>query len=393
MVYLIGIGMGTDATITSGALNIIEKADLIIGARRLLDVPAVAFRDVTKVPEYMSDKIAQIIEESDADSIAIILSGDSSFYSGALKLQEALKESNHDIEIVPGISSYSYMCSRVGFAMQDVEPFSAHGRECDPVRAVMGGKKAFFLTGGDDTPANICRQLSDAGLGSLKVYVGERLSYPNENITDDIADNIKDMEFEPLAVMIAEAAAIYNRKTPGIPDTEFVRGKVPMTKRAVRMSAVSMMDITDSDICWDIGAGTGSVSIEMALFARRVYSVEKNVEAVSLLHQNKEKFCRYNMVVVPGDAEEVIDDLPAPDKIFIGGSSGKIAEILDAAESAKTVCITAVTIETIENAVRELETRDFETDIMQIQASNIIKRGKYHMFDAENPVFIVLGRK
>jgi len=393
MVYLIGIGMGTEATITGRAHNIIEKADMIIGAKRLLEVPAVEFRDVPKIPEYLSDKIAQIIEESDAEYIAIILSGDSSFYSGALKLQDALEGSEHNIEIVPGISSYSYMCSKVGFAMQDVVPFSAHGRACDPVRAVMCGKKAFFLTGGDDTPANICRQLSEAGLGNLKIYVGEKLSYPDENITIDIADNIKNMEFEPLAVMITEMASVYNRQTPGIPDTEFIRGKVPMTKRAIRMSVVSMMDITDSDICWDIGAGTGSVSIEMALFARRVYSVEKNVEAISLLHQNKDKFCRYNMVVVPGDAEEVITDLPSPDKIFIGGSSGKIAEILDAAKEVRTVCITAVTLETIETAVKELEKRNFEAEIVQMQVSNVIKRGKYHMFDAENPVFIVLGRK
>ena len=189
--------------------------------------------------------------------------------------------------MLPGVSSVQLLSARLGLPWQDWNLVSAHGADCDPVAAVSVGRPAFFLTGGALGPGEICRRLSAAGLGELSVTVGENLSYPEERIESGTAAEFAGRTFAPLSVLLAEAAPTLPRRAPGIPDGEFQRSKVPMTKQEVRSAILGKLSVGPEDVCWDVGAGTGGVSVELALQARSVWAVERDVEALELLRSNE----------------------------------------------------------------------------------------------------------
>ena len=196
---------------------------------------------------------------------AVVYSGDTGFYSGAKGLLPLLREREIPARVLPGISSVQLLSARLERPWQDWVLVSAHGTDCDVVRAVMRGKPAFFLTGGLLGPAEICGRLAESGLGGLPVTVGEKLSYPDESITSGTAEQLAGRSFSSLSVLLAEAAPRMERRGPGFPDGAFLRGDVPMTKQEVRAAALAKLAVRPGDIFWDVGAGTGSVSVELAL--------------------------------------------------------------------------------------------------------------------------------
>ena len=188
--------------------------------------------------------------------------------------------------------------------------------------------------------------------------------------------------------------------TPGLPDEWFQRGSgasgkvVPMTKREVRALALSQLCLTKDAVCWDVGAGTGSVSIEIALQARngKVYAIEKNGDALDLLKENRIRFHTKNLEVVPGGAPEVCRELPAPTHVFIGGSSGNLREIIALAlekNPAVRIIVTAVTLESLaemNNIVREFSFT--EADITSLTAARSREAGPYHLMIGQNPIYL-----
>ncbi len=137
-----------------------------------------------------------------------------------------------------------------------------------------------------------------------------------------------------------------------MPDESFIRGNVPMTKSEVRSISLSKLQLEPHDIVYDIGAGTGSVAVEIALQIPHgcVYAVEKNPEALSLLEQNKAQLGADCMNIVSGTAPDICKELPAPNKVFIGGSSGNMKEILSLLLEKNPdvrIVITAISIETL----------------------------------------------
>ena len=397
MIYVIGMGMGAKGLRTLAAQEALEQVDLIIGAKRLLE----DLEDELcprRIAEYRSDAIVELLQKEKFEKAAILLSGDLSFYSGARKLREDILETRiqikHPMEIIPGISSLSYMCMLLNLPMQDVAIYSAHGQDCDVVSAVMQGKVSFFLTGGENTTSKLCQDLCDAGLGDLIVAVGEDLSYDDMMVRTMRAREAAGREGADLAVLVVWPAPSAKRGMPGIPDEAFIRGEVPMTKRMVRLSAVCLLNPTPEDVCWDVGAGTGSVSIELAQQSKRVYAIERKQEAVELIAQNRSKFHAYNLHIVEGEAPQALEDLEAPQVVFIGGSSGRIEDILALLPQQQVrVCVTAVTLETLEGARSALEQAGFAPQVTQLSVTETRNVGNYHMLDGQNPVFIIYGER
>ncbi len=177
-------------------------------------------------------------------------------------------------------------------------------------------------------------------------------------------------------------------------DQEFIRGKVPMTKREVRAVSLERLEIRDGEVLYDIGAGTGSVAIEAALASPgcRVYAFEQKEEACRLIRQNQEKFKVPNVTLIPGCAPESLEGLPAPDKVFIGGSGGKMAEILEYVarqNPAVRIVINIIALETLAEVTRYLEQQGLEAETVCIQVSRARKAGAYHLMEAMNPVYVV----
>lgn len=405
-VTLVGTGCGDPGTMTEEVRNAIGSADVIIGAPRLIDaVDEYANPGALKVPEIRPSAILDAIQnmakkndEIEEVSICVAYSGDSGFYSGTRSLLPLLEEAGIEAEVMPGISSIQVMASRLMKPWQDWKLVSAHGTDCDPVTEVMSGKEVFFLTGGELGPAELCRKLTDAGLGELKVTVGERLSYDDEKITAGTAAEFAGGEFDTLSVMLAEAAERKGDLAPGIDDGEFIRGDVPMTKQIVRAAIVSKMSAAETDTIWDVGAGTGSVSVELAMKAAkgRVWAIEREPEGCVLIEENKKKFGVWNLNVVPGSAPDALQDLPAPDRVFIGGSDGNLEEIIDTVlekNDSALICVSAIVLETMSETVKLMAGRGLDTDIIQVCVNTSREIGDRHMMMAGNPVFIITGQK
>ena len=199
--------------------------------------------------------------------------------------------------------------------------------------AVRSHGKTFLLTGGDNRAQDICAELAERGMGELAVWVGERLSYPDEAVSYGTAADLARKDFDSLAVMlVANPAPVRTGvAVPGISDDDFLRGDAPMTKEEVRALALSKLRLEAHHVVWDVGAGTGSVSVECALScpAGRVYAVEKKEEALALLAENRARFHAANLEVVAGTAPEALEALSAPDRVFLGGTSGSLEDILN----------------------------------------------------------------
>ena len=376
-VTLIGTGCGPVPDI---------RADYVVGAARLLEgYPG------RKTVATKAEDILELLLTSGCESCAVLYSGDTGFYSGARTLLPLLAERGIEAEVLSGLSSVQLLAARLGRPWQDWTLCSAHGTDCDPVAAVCQGKPAFFLTGGPDGPARLCGELVRAGLGELPVTVGESLGSEEEAVSSMTAARCAEQTFAPLNVLLCEPAPRYPRRTPGIPDGEFLRVEgVPMTKQTVRAAILAQLAVGPEDVCWDIGAGTGSVSVELALQCRAVWAVERKPEALALAQANREKFGAWNLRLVEGSAPAALEGFPAPDAVFVGGSGGQLPEILQAVRQASPkarVCVSAISLETLHAAMAELR----DPEVTQISVSRSRPAGQFHLLLAQNPVFLITG--
>ena len=395
-VHIIGSGLADGATLTVRGRELLDAADVIIGAQRLVDSCGGnpdAKRHATIVP----DEIARICKAHEGQCICVLMSGDTGFYSGTTKLLGALSPNNSDVEIVPGISSIQALAARERRPWQGWRLVSAHGRGCDPIAEVRDHAETFFLTGGGWTVSVIVSALADAGFGSCIATVGEKLGSPEERVTTDTVENLVGREFASLSVLLIDNPFVNTSVFTGIPDLEFYRGKAPMTKSEVRAVVLSKMRLSEGSVVWDIGAGSGSVSVEAALSARRghVYAVECDEEACEIIETNRLKFRVANLDVIQGLAPEACEDLPSPDVVFIGGSKGNLKQIIERVIAKSSHCrivATAVTLETIAEAIRvfaDLAIEDYEA--VSVSVARTKELGSYHMLMAQNPIMVFSG--
>ena len=208
------------------------------------------------------------------------------------------------------------------------------------------------------------------------------------------AQELAAQHFAPLSVLLVENVPAPLRRTPGLPDAAFIRGKTPMTKQEVRAAALAKLAVRPTDTLWDVGAGTGSVSVELALAAPagRVCAVACDAEACDLIRQNPAKFAVQNLQLAEGLAPAALAGWPAPDAVFIGGSKGTLRAVVDAALAANPdarLCISAIALETLQEAVAALTAHGLTAQVTQIAVSRSRAAGNLHLLMANNPVFLI----
>ena len=397
-VSLVGMGPGSPALLTRAATAALARAELFIGAPRLLEPyrqGAVPCREAV-----LARDILAALEQSGAENAAVLLSGDTGFYSGAKGLRPLLLEAGMKVETFPGVSSLQYLCAKIGTPWEDIHPASAHGRACAPAELVARHGRVFFLTGetGDQTPRALCAALEQAGWGKARAWVGSRLSYPNEEIFSGAVEEFSRRDFPPLSVLLVQGEpACPPAGTFGIPDSGFVRGQVPMTKEEVRAAALSKLRVAPGGTYWDVGAGTGSVAVAISALARdgRVLAVERDPEACGLILENAARFGAGNLTLVQGEAPAALGDLPAPDGVFVGGSGGSLEDILKTALEKNPrvrVVVAAVTLETLSRGAALLDALPFAgVEVSQITVARARELGRYHLMTGQNPVFLLSG--
>lgn len=409
-IILAGIGMGNRESMTKEVEEAICDADVLMGAERMIEEYQPR---IEKKPYYLASQILPYIKEltgregeRKVRKIVILFSGDSGFYSGCQKMYDALREEIEKgnlravIRIMPGISSVSYLASCLGESYQDAVITSIHGKSDTALRSgllhkVKTNEKTFLLLSGMQDVSLVGEMLSHAGLNDCVVYLGYRLSYPDQRIEKLTPAGCQNVTEEGLyTCLIKNPYPEKARLTHGIADSEFLRDTVPMTKEEVREVSICKLHLTEDAVVYDVGSGSGSVAVEMAGISNRiqVYAMERKPEAAALMQKNKEKFQAHNMQIIQAYAPEGLEALPMATHAFLGGSGGKMQEILEALyrkNPQMRIVINAVTLETLCEIKEVLSRFKIKNESMvQMQVSRTRKAGDYHLMQAENPVWI-----
>lgn len=423
-ISLIGIGMGNKETLTLEAEECIKQAQLLIGAKRMINsIPEVLRQGKEQFISYQTKEIISYIQgHPQYGKIATLFSGDIGFYSGAQALLEQIKSleeqtreqertgrqvqftspemteppKRFQVKMVCGISSVVYFASKLQMPWEDMCVMSLHGRNQNVIGTLQQKEKVFTLTNGAEGVCALCRELLQYGMEQVRVYLGRQLGSREEEITEGTPADFINYSKEGLCVLL-----LINEKageavmTHGISDEEFLRSKVPMTKEEIRSISISKLRLKRDAVVYDIGAGTGSISIECARMAvdGAVYAIEKKPEACELIKKNKYKLAVPNLHIISGEAPEALAELPAPTHAFIGGSSGKLEEILQILweKNPKVqVVLNAISLETISEVNGLLKKYEFsKKEIVQVSVAKAKEIGDYQMMMGQNPVYIV----
>ena len=391
-VTIVGIGPGSEAAQTGEVRAAIRAADALIGARRMLEAvarPGQLALDAI-APEAIADRIR---EHPQCRRFTVVMSGDTGFFSGTKKLLPLLAGCR--VTVLPGLSSLSCLCARLGTSYEDVLPVTLHGRSEPILLPLAQGRRVFALVGGENGMGKLCRALTENGMGAACVSVGEHLSYPDEAITTGTAEELSERHFESLAVALIEYGGEPLPVTAGLPDEAFSRAEsVPMTKSEIRAVCLSKLALREDSVVWDVGAGTGSVTVEAAMAARRgrVYAVERKDAAFDILRENLRRFHTDNVTPVSGTAPDACADLPAPTHAFLGGTTGHMKEIIALLLEKNPrvrIVATAVTLESVAELTECVKAFPFrETEAVSLTAARSRKAGAYHLMTGQNPVYI-----
>lgn len=424
-IYVIGVGY---RPFTERSREILFKADHILASKRLFEVFK-RFEDFSLLKEKVMvinriDETMEFIRNNlDERTVVLLASGDPLFFGIGRKVIGEFGENR--VEILPDLSSIQIAFSKIKEPWDDVFLMSLHGGpdpekrrrlpyEIDDIPSLLQAhNKIAVLTDRENSPSEIARRIpSTPEFTSLKIFVCEKLGYPDEKITSGTPDKIAEMIFsDPNVVIlvnreeerkkgIAEGKSITNNTGPsfGLSEREITHSRGLITKDEVRAVSIHKLRLPKKGILWDIGAGSGSVSIETArLYPElKVFAIEKNEEQLAHIRDNKIKFGTPNIAITSGEAPEALKDLPSPDRVFIGGSGGQLPGIIRRIRERMpkgVVVLNAVTLETLYEALPVLESNGFETEISQISVSRSkILNGQRHM-TALNPVFVIRGER
>lgn len=397
-VYLIGIGPGSGRGMTREAAEAVESAELYAGADRMLRILPDSGKP--RLCTYRPEEIRSFLDSTEGwTRAAVLFSGDVGFYSGAEKTEKAL--AGYRTVRIPGVSSVCCLCARLGIPWDSTRLISLHGRRANLVTAVRDSRWTFALLSGPADLKKAAERLLAYDMDEVRIFIGEQLGYPEEKIRSFSAgalmEEIEDPEvtFDPLLSAVFENPDPRPVSVSELPDGEMIRGSVPMTKSEVRTVSLAKLGLQNGSVLYDIGAGTGSCSMQASLWCPegQIYAVERKREALDLIAENRYKFRADNVEIVPGEAPEALQNLPAPTHVLIGGSGGKLRRILEAVweknPDARIVinCVTLNSAAELYGLLQERGIRDAET--VQISAARAQRAGGYELMTGQNPVLIV----
>lgn len=414
IVHIVGIGLDGSAGITKSLQQIVEKATLLVGSDRHLSYFP-KHRGERLILGDLTGAIAQIRQRLTNESpgtIAILVSGDPLFFGwGRLLVAELPPEK---LVFHPHLSSVQLAFNRLKIPWQDAHFISAHGRSFEEltVRLQQGVNKIAVLTDETNSPAAIANLIQALDLPShYDFWVCENLGSPDEKVAKWELATLQAETFSPLNVVVllrhsqveTNPLDLANLPLLGIPDSNFISfSDRPglMTKKEVRVLVLGELSLQPGQVIWDVGAGTGTVSIEIArLFPdSQVYAIEKTAAGTSLIEQNCRRFQLQNVISIHGSAPEILHRLRPPNRIFIGGSGGEISKILGVCAlrmlPGGVIVLAMATLESLAAVLSWKEERirrepNWNCRIMQVQLSRSVPVGNLTRFDPLNPVTIV----
>jgi precorrin-6Y C5,15-methyltransferase (decarboxylating) len=397
-IYLVGAGITGWEGFGSKALEIIAKAEVMIGHQRHLD----CFPEFTgqKMPLDDLPEILDFLKKTEK-RVALLASGDPTFFGISRFLLRNLPKER--IEIFPNVTSMQYAFSCIKEPWDDAIFVSVHGRGLHPaVDKIVAAEKACVLTDKVNTPAAIATELIERGAEGYEAWLCEDLGLAGEKFTKTSVRGLLELKPSDLNILIlirTYEPNLIQYPLIGIDDDEFQTTKKLITKQEVRAVTLAKLQLQDDLVMWDVGAGSGSVSIEASNLMPngRIFAVEQNAQCLAFIRENLKKFMARNVKLVEGDAPEVLEELPDPDRVFIGGSGGHLEEIIVAVDGRLKpeglVVLNAVTLDTLTKAVEFLEDHGFTTEAACVNIAKTRSLTEYKMFEAQNPVYVITARK
>lgn len=402
-ITIVGIGMGSEGGLTIDALDAIRSAELVIGGSRIIKSIS-QIGDLLEgkecIENWRPDEICDVIKDKDVENIAVLMSGDSGFNSGTAHLVAEIKErglwKEVSIEVLPGIGAISNLASIAHVGWEESALISLHGRRQNLYHALATYDKVFVLSG--EKTGIVMEALAGSRFSDSEVYIAQMMGSDSEKIIHlKRAFDYKPRKFDSMTTMLILPKSADRPRIIGIEDEGFVRGEVPMTKSEIRAISISRMAIGKNDIVYDIGCGTGSVSIEASMMAcfGKVYAIDKNPDAIELTKKNAAKYLCCNIETVEGEAPEVCyeKELEVPDVVFVGGSSGHLKEIISSVYGNNPkvrIVINAISIETAKEATSILRKFGFEgIEVSQIFTARGQQYGEKHLMIGANPVYVI----
>ena len=349
MIHIIGLGVTERAELNRPAKAALEKSSWVVGSERQLQVIEHLKPETTEsllLPPLRELSIwLENIEP--LDNVSILASGDPLFYGIGRWFSK-----NYPVEqlnFYPAVSSIQAACHALGLSLQDVDVLSLHGRPVAQIRKTLKPAQTLVvLSDKKSVPQILAQECLKAGFESSVITVCETLGYPEQKISRFEVGRLSesDQVFDPLHLSVIEVKGkgLVLPSFPGIPNESFItnvaikneqgraeKNSAMLTKREVRLAILSLIQANNSDVIWDIGAGCGSVAVELAYWNKQVqvHAVEHNEARLACLEANRDHFGVVSQLqVIVGRAPEKLSELPDPTKVFIGGSDGSLPEII-----------------------------------------------------------------
>ncbi len=399
-IYVIGAGVEGQEGFGSRALELISQAEVLIGGDRQLNL----FPDFAGQKVSIGNNLSEIVEQLKKNNgkAVVLASGDPLFFGiGRLLLRNLPAAS---LEFIPNVTSVQYAFAKIKEPWDDTVFVSAHGRGlAEAVDRIVANDKAAVLTDETNTPAAIAAEMIERGRDGYAAYLCENLGADEEKIIETDVKGLLDIDAAPLNVLILikqyEAGGDHYVPTLGIPDDQFATVKKLITKEEVRVVTLSKLKLRHDMTLWDIGAGSGSVSIEAdhLLPNGRILAVERNEECRGFIKENLKKFNARNVTLVEGVAPDCLDELPDPDRVFIGGSGGRLWDILQIVDkrlpASGRIVLNAITLDTLTSALEFFNNAGYEVEVTTVNIARTRPLTDYKMFEAYNPVYILAAVK
>lgn len=395
---IVGIGDDGPAGLPSNVLARVQQADLLVGGHRHLEMLPELPAARVAITGGLDDVLQQIDAASGDRQVVVLASGDPCFFGIGPLLTARLGRER--VEIVPHVSSVALAFARLGLAWQDARVISAHGRPLEvAIRGALGARKLAVLTDETNTPAIVAEALLQAGAEDTLAWVFEHLGGDRETETVSTLGGLSGRRFAALNVLVVPSlswAAPCQSAAFGLPESAYEHSAGLITKPEVRAVSLSKLRLRAGGSLWDIGAGSGSLTIEAAGMVPNlsVYAVERSAKQIPMLRQNVARLSRGCRVqIVEGEAPEALAELPDPDAVFVGGSGGRLADMLQVIhariQSPGRIVANLVTFEHLAETLRWARNRELESEVVQISVARGADILGMTRLQAENPVTIV----
>jgi precorrin-6Y C5,15-methyltransferase (decarboxylating) len=397
-ILVVGMTDAGAAGLPSALYERIVQATLLVGGQRHL----AAFPAYTGERLVIGATVQPALERlklawERGESAVVLASGDPLWYGIGVSLRRTLPPDA--LDIIPAPTSAQLAFAALAEPWHDAALLSAHSRPLDTVIAhVLAAPKAAILTDQRNTPTRIAAALLEAGLPpTTRCAICEHLGGPAQRVVRTTLRDAADQTFAALNVFVVwnDYLARYTPMPPGLPDEAFSTIAGQITKREVRLLSLAELAIRSGDVLWDIGAGSGSVGIEAARACptARVYAIERRERFIAHMRENLQRFPAPNLRVIHGEAPEACADCPDPHAIFVGGSGGRLAEIVSVAQQRLKphgrLVLNLVTLDHVHQATALLP----DARVVQAQINRGAPIQSLLRLEALNPVFIIAWQK